>query len=98
MRRRALKVVLEKCEEGGYVAFCPALKGCLAQGETEGEAIKNLKDAINLYVDELISGEIKEFIDGIISKNKKKISKIDIEERKIKDVPFPTPKLAGANA
>ena len=40
-------VVLEKDEEvGGYVVYCPTLKGCVSQGETEDEALENIKDAI----------------------------------------------------
>ena len=39
------KVVLQKSEEG-YSVSCPALPGCWSQGETEDEAIGNIKDAI----------------------------------------------------
>jgi len=40
------KVVLEPCDEGGYVVSCPALPGCHSQGETKEEAMANIKDAI----------------------------------------------------
>jgi len=40
------KVVLEPCEEGGYVVSCPALPGCHSQGETKEEAMANIKEAI----------------------------------------------------
>ena len=44
-------VILEKDEEeGGFVVTCPLLKGCVSQGETEEEALKNIKDAISLYL------------------------------------------------
>lgn len=44
-------VVLEKDEEaGGYVVYCPTLKGCVSQGETEEEALENIKDAIGTYL------------------------------------------------
>lgn len=33
-------------EDGGYNVSCPALPGCHSQGETEDEAIDNIKDAI----------------------------------------------------
>jgi len=46
-----LKVVLEKGEDGFIVAHCPSLKGCWSQGKTEEEAIKNIKEAINLYLE-----------------------------------------------
>lgn len=37
--------------DGYIVAHCPALKGCVTQGRTEEEAIKNLKEAIELYLE-----------------------------------------------
>jgi len=46
-----LKIVLEKGENGFIVAHCPSLKGCWSQGKTEGEAIKNIKEAIALYLE-----------------------------------------------
>ncbi|HUV40882.1 MAG TPA: type II toxin-antitoxin system HicB family antitoxin [Sedimentisphaerales bacterium] len=46
-----LKIVLEKGEDGFIVAHCPSLKGCWSQGKTEQEAIKNIKEAINLYLE-----------------------------------------------
>jgi len=46
-----LKVVLEKGEDGFIVAHCPSLKGCWSQGKTEQEAIKNIKEAITLYLE-----------------------------------------------
>lgn len=46
-----LKVILEKGEDGYIVAHCPALKGCWSQGRTEEEALKNIREAIELYFD-----------------------------------------------
>ena len=43
------KVVLQKSDEG-YSVSCPALPGCWSQGETEAEAIENIKDAIEDYL------------------------------------------------
>ena len=40
------KVIMEPCEEGGFVISCPALSGCHSQGETEKEALANIKEAI----------------------------------------------------
>jgi predicted RNase H-like HicB family nuclease len=47
-RRRTLiyDVVLEPAEEGGYTAYVPALRGCVSEGETEEEALDNVRDAI----------------------------------------------------
>jgi predicted RNase H-like HicB family nuclease len=44
------KVVLEPEEDGGYSVHCPALKGCHSQGETEKEALANIKEAIEGYL------------------------------------------------
>ncbi len=47
-RQRSLvyDVVLEPSEEGGYTVHVPALRGCVSQGETEDEALENIRDAI----------------------------------------------------
>lgn len=45
-----LKIVVEECEEGGYTASVPFLPGCISEGDTYGETIENIKDAINLYL------------------------------------------------
>lgn len=54
-----IKVVLEKQEEGGYTAYVPSLPGCISEGDTKEEAIANIKEAIELYLesDENFSGE-----------------------------------------
>lgn len=47
-------VVIEKDPEaGGYVVYCPTLKGCVSQGETEQEALENIKDAIKTYLESI---------------------------------------------
>ncbi len=45
------KVVLEKSEEGGYTAHVPSLPGCISEGETQEEALKNIQEAIELYLE-----------------------------------------------
>ncbi len=40
------RVIIEKGEDFGYVAHCPAIPGCHSQGKTMEEAIENIKDAI----------------------------------------------------
>lgn len=46
-----LTIVLEPQEEGGFTAYVPSLPGCVSQGETKEEAIKNIKEAIELYLE-----------------------------------------------
>ena len=56
-----LKVVLEPSEEGGYTVYVPSLPGCISEGETVEEALTNIKEAIELYLepveDELLTME-----------------------------------------
>jgi len=47
------KVILEPDETGGYVVSCPSLPGCYSQGETVGEALANIKEAIELCLEDL---------------------------------------------
>ncbi|MEL6166549.1 MAG: type II toxin-antitoxin system HicB family antitoxin, partial [Cyanobacteria bacterium J06628_3] len=44
-------VILEKELDGGYHAFCPVLKGCHSQADSFEEAIKNITEAIELYIE-----------------------------------------------
>lgn len=44
-------VVVEKDEDGLYVASVPLLQGCYTQGETYEEALKNIKEAIKLHIE-----------------------------------------------
>jgi len=44
-------VVIYPADEGGYVAEVPALRGCLAQGETPAECLKELKKVQTLWLE-----------------------------------------------
>ncbi len=46
-----IKVILEPSEEGGYTAIVPALPGCVSEGDTREEALKNIREAIELYLE-----------------------------------------------
>lgn len=46
-----LKVVLEASEEGGYTVYVPSLPGCISEGETVEEALNNIREAIELYLE-----------------------------------------------
>ena len=46
-------VILESEEEGGFHIWCPALKGCHSQGNTEEEALDNIQEAIAAYLESL---------------------------------------------
>lgn len=44
--------VLEQEPDGGYVVSVPALPGCVSQGDNRQEALANIREAIQLYVDD----------------------------------------------
>ena len=43
-------VVLEQETDGGFVASVPVLPGCVSQGDTRDDALKNIREAIDLYI------------------------------------------------
>ena len=47
------QVVLFPGEDGYWVAECPSLPGCVSQGKTKEEAITNIKEAIQLYIEDI---------------------------------------------
>jgi len=44
------RILIEQDEDGVFVAACPALPGCISQGDTRAEALENIKDAIEGYL------------------------------------------------
>jgi len=46
-----IQVLLEPSEEGGYTVVVPALPGCISEGDTKEDAINNIKEAIELYLE-----------------------------------------------
>ena len=52
------KVVLEPGEDGWIVAECPSLPGCVSQGRTETEAIDNIREAIQLWLETEVEKQI----------------------------------------
>ena len=46
-----IKVIVEEGENGYFVAHCPSLKSCWSQGKTEKEALRNIQEAIELYLE-----------------------------------------------
>lgn len=56
-----LQVVLEPSEEVGYTVYVPSIPGCVSEGDTQEEALVNIREAIELYLepvdDDWIAGE-----------------------------------------
>lgn len=51
-------VVLEQEPDGGFVVSVPSLPGCISQGDTREDALRNIKEAIELYIEDCeASGE-----------------------------------------
>jgi predicted RNase H-like HicB family nuclease len=51
-----IKVVLEPSDEGGYTAYVPSLPGCISEGENVQDALENISEAIELYLEPTDSG------------------------------------------
>jgi len=67
-----LMVTLEPGEDGYIVVECPILPGCVSQGKTEEEALANIKEAIELWL-EVESEKVAEAVG-----NNRKTSKIEV--------------------
>ena len=50
---KSFPIVLEPDKDGGYVVSCPILPGCYSQGDSIHEALENIKEAIEMCLDEL---------------------------------------------
>lgn len=46
-----IKVIIEPGEDGYFVAHVPSLKSCWSQGKTKEEALQNIREAIDLYLE-----------------------------------------------
>jgi len=57
-----LEIVLEEEDDGTYSVHCPALKGCHSQGRTREEAINNIHEAVDLYL-EVANEKARKLID-----------------------------------
>ena len=47
-----LKIVLEPSDEGGFTIYVPSLPGCISEVETREEALENIREAIELYLED----------------------------------------------
>jgi len=46
-----LKIVLEPSDEGGFTAYVPTLPGCISEGDDREDALRNIREAIELYLE-----------------------------------------------
>jgi len=47
------RITIEQDEDGIFIAECPSLPGCISQGRTRAEALENIQDAIQGYLESL---------------------------------------------
>lgn len=52
---KEMEVIVEPNDEGGYTASVPSIPGCVSKGATIDEVIKNLKEAIRLYLEKVMA-------------------------------------------
>jgi predicted RNase H-like HicB family nuclease len=60
--------IFELQPDGGYHAMCPSLPGCHSQGDTLDEAVANIREAIEVYLDSMIAHGEKPPIEDILIK------------------------------
>ena len=53
VERMKYRVMIERDEDGTYVAMVPDLPGCATEGKTRNELMKNVKEAIQAYLEAL---------------------------------------------
>ena len=61
IRNTQFPIIVEKDEDGFYVVECPLLRGCYSQGKTLDEALRNIREAIELCLEEKENQEILRF-------------------------------------
>jgi predicted RNase H-like HicB family nuclease len=59
-----LRILLEPSEDGGYTVYVPSLPGCISEGNDVDDALRNIQEAIELYL-EPIEDEVADR-DGVL--------------------------------
>lgn len=72
MKEYEFTIVVERDEDGRYLAICPALQGCYTESETEEEARALIEDAIRLHVEDRL--EIGEPVGEEVGSHKIKVA------------------------
>ena len=67
MKRRSKKsyhfpILIEQDEDGVYIVSCPSFQGCHSYGKTIEEALKNIREVIEMCVEETPAKELNKFI------------------------------------
>jgi predicted RNase H-like HicB family nuclease len=68
MEARNYHVSLKRQRGEGFVAKCIELPGCLSEGKTKAEALRNIQDAIRLYLEDVEAERVPTFVVRVLSK------------------------------
>jgi predicted RNase H-like HicB family nuclease len=55
-----LRIIFEPSDEGGYSVYVPELPGCISEGDTLDEARRNIREAIDLYLEPVEEEPLRE--------------------------------------
>ena len=62
MNKLHLPIIIEIDEDGYYIVSCPSFKGCHSYGETVDEALENIREVIDICIEETEITEINKFV------------------------------------
>ena len=62
MKNLHLPIIIEMDEDGYYIVSCPLFKGCHSYGETIDETLKNIREVIDICLEETRVKELNKFV------------------------------------
>lgn len=62
MKNLHLPIIVEMDEDGYYIVSCPLFKGCHSYGETIDEALKNIREVVDMCLEETRVTELNKFV------------------------------------
>lgn len=62
MEKKRFPIIVEQDEDGYYIVSCPLFKGCHTYGETISEALDNIKEVIEICLDEIKIENLNKFV------------------------------------
>lgn len=62
MNTMHLPIIVETDEDGYYIVSCPLFKGCHSYGETIDEALKNIREVVDICLEETEVKELNKFV------------------------------------
>jgi len=62
MEKKRFPIIVEQDEDGYYIVSCPLFKGCHTYGETIAEALENIKEVIEICLDEIKIENLNRFV------------------------------------